>query len=133
EAIEAVLGHPLDLPTTSLVRTSGQLESHYAPRARVRLVTADALAQEIQREQDHGRRVGLPLRASDPPPVDTIVTLSVPDDDAGLARTLYASLRELDEHAVDVILTTLPAETGLGLAVADRLRKAAGPRPGDPR
>lgn len=133
EELEAVLGHTLEVPTTSLVRTSGQLESHYAPRARVRLVTTDALAHEIQREQAHGRRVGLLLRPSDPPPVDTIVTLSVPDDDAGLARTLYASLRGLDEHAVDVILTTLPPETGLGLAIADRLRKAAGPRSDDPR
>ena len=44
------------------------------------------------------------------------------------AQELYASLRRADESGAEVIVVPLPDETGLGLAVADRLRKAAGKR-----
>jgi L-threonylcarbamoyladenylate synthase len=57
---------------------------------------------------------------------DVIVELGSSEEEA--ARRLYQSLRDLDNQACDVILATLPAERGLGLAIADRLRKAAGPR-----
>jgi L-threonylcarbamoyladenylate synthase len=42
---------------------------------------------------------------------------------------LYAFLRELDERGCDLIVASLPQEVGLGLAIANRLRRAAGPRP----
>jgi L-threonylcarbamoyladenylate synthase len=45
-----------------------------------------------------------------------------------VAQELYASLRRADESGADVIVVPLPEEAGLGLAVADRLRKAAGKR-----
>ena len=44
------------------------------------------------------------------------------------AQELYASLRRADESGAEVIVVPLPEETGLGLAVADRLRKAAAKR-----
>lgn len=92
------------------VRVSGQLESHYAPRALV-IITPPAesyaKAEELRRA---GRKVSL---------------LGVPDV---TPHHLYASLRRADEGGADVIVVPLPEETGLGLAVADRLRKAAGKR-----
>jgi hypothetical protein len=42
-----------------------------------------------------------------------------------LAARLYAGLRWLDEHQVTVILCPVPPATGIGLAIVDRLRKAA--------
>jgi len=45
------------------------------------------------------------------------------------APNLYASLRRADESGAEWIVVPLPEEVGLGLAVADRLRKAAAPRP----
>jgi L-threonylcarbamoyladenylate synthase len=47
---------------------------------------------------------------------------------AQLAQQLYALLRQADADGCDVILATLPAEEGIGAAIVDRLRKAAGPR-----
>jgi L-threonylcarbamoyladenylate synthase len=47
------------------------------------------------------------------------------DDNTALAHTLFAGLRELDNHGVAVILCPLPADNGLGLAIRDRLEKAA--------
>jgi L-threonylcarbamoyladenylate synthase len=43
-----------------------------------------------------------------------------------LAQRLYAGLRWLDEQQVEVTLCPLPPPEGLGTAIRDRLRKAAG-------
>ncbi|HEX3968697.1 MAG TPA: L-threonylcarbamoyladenylate synthase [Edaphobacter sp.] len=51
------------------------------------------------------------------------------DDNAALAQTLFAGLRELDRRNVTVILCPLPAHEGLGLAIRDRLEKAAKSKP----
>ncbi|MGW1290631.1 Sua5 family C-terminal domain-containing protein, partial [Streptomyces sp. NPDC002586] len=48
---------------------------------------------------------------------------------AAYARGLYGFLRELDLRGCDLIVVSLPVEEGLGLAIANRLRRAAGPRP----
>jgi L-threonylcarbamoyladenylate synthase len=55
--------------------------------------------------------------------------ITVPGSTAAYARGLYAFLRELDRQGCDLIVASLPAEQGLGLAIANRLRRAAGPRP----
>ena len=47
---------------------------------------------------------------------------------AGMARELYAALRDLDAAGVDVVIAALPPAAGLGEAVGDRLLRAAGPR-----
>jgi L-threonylcarbamoyladenylate synthase len=52
----------------------------------------------------------------------------LPDELAGMARGLYAALRDLDASGVDVVIAALPPAVGLGEAVGDRLRRAAGPR-----
>lgn len=53
----------------------------------------------------------------------------VPNSMAAYARALYVLLRELDQRGCDLIVASLPLEEGLGLAIANRLRRAAGPRP----
>ena len=52
----------------------------------------------------------------------------VPESMADYARRLYGFLRDLDDRGCDVIVASVPGEAGLGLAIADRLRRAAGPR-----
>jgi L-threonylcarbamoyladenylate synthase len=54
--------------------------------------------------------------------------LSMSADAEGFARELYAALREADAWGAQVALVVPPPESGLGLAIADRLRKAAAPR-----
>ena len=95
---------------------AGRLEclpSHYAPNAAVEIVAAEALAARTEELRQQGRRVV------------TIVPSADLDTDA---HTLYARLREADAHGADVILAVLPEDEGIGAAIADRLRKAAGPR-----
>ncbi|MFE9446342.1 L-threonylcarbamoyladenylate synthase [Streptomyces sp. NPDC006602] len=130
EDLEAVLGFPIAVPSTSRVRVPGQHPSHYAPRARVVLVEAEKVVAEAALAQELGHRVGvlLPPALADAP-VKAHAVVAVPGSTAAYARGLYGFLRELDERGCDLIVASLPGEEGLGLAIANRLRRAAGPRP----
>jgi L-threonylcarbamoyladenylate synthase len=127
EDIEAVLGMSVAVPETSRVRVPGQHPSHYAPRARVVLVEPEKVVVEAELAQQQGHRVGVFL----PPAFDSVdahAVVRVPESMAAYARGLYGFLRELDQQGCDLIIASLPVETGLGLAIANRLRRAAGPR-----
>lgn len=130
EDLEAALDQPVPLRVGGAVRSPGQLASHYAPRARVLLVAADALAAQAQAIQAQGLRVALLAGPGTLTPGLQATVVDLPESPEAVARTLYATLRDIDQHGVDVILVSLPPETGLGSAIADRLRRAAGPRPG---
>jgi len=124
--LEGVLGVRLADPEAP--KYSGSQPSHYAPGARVIAVAPDELAATVDGE-DGLIGVLAPasvLAAAKLPAGVRIVAL--PDDLGDAARRLYAALRELDATGVDVIIAALPPEIGLGEAIADRLRRAAGPR-----
>ncbi|MFE2153739.1 L-threonylcarbamoyladenylate synthase [Streptomyces lavendulae] len=130
EDLEAVLGRPLAVPAASPVRVPGQHPSHYAPRARVVLVEPGRAVAEAELAQEQGHRAGVLV----PPAfagaeVKAHAVVEVPASAAAYARGLYGFLRELDEQGCDLIVASLPTEEGLGLAIANRLRRAAGPRP----
>ncbi|MFJ8533553.1 L-threonylcarbamoyladenylate synthase [Streptomyces sp. NPDC093591] len=130
EDLEAVLGFPITVPSTSHVRVPGQHPSHYAPRAWVVLVEPEKIITEAELAQELGHQVGvfLPPSLADAP-VKAHAVVAVPSSMAAYARGLYGFLRELDRRGCDLIVASLPAEEGLGLAIANRIRRAAGPRP----
>jgi L-threonylcarbamoyladenylate synthase len=129
EGLEAVLGYPLGVPATSRIRVPGQHPSHYAPRARVVLVEPEKVVSEAELVQELGHRVGVFLPVSFAgAEVKAHAVVQVPGSMAAYARGLYGFLRELDQRGCDLIVASLPAEEGLGLAIANRLRRAAGPR-----
>ncbi|WP_189233608.1 L-threonylcarbamoyladenylate synthase [Streptomyces flaveolus] len=130
EDLEAVLGCPLAVPATSHVRVPGQHPSHYAPSARVVLTEPEKVVDEARRAQEQGHHVGvlLPPSLADTP-VKAHAVVDVPASLADYARDLYGFLRGLDQRGCDLIVASLPVEEGLGLAIANRLRRAAGPRP----
>ncbi len=130
EDLEAVLGRPLAVPATSSIRVPGQHPSHYAPRARVVLVEPEKVIAEAELAQELGHQVGVFLPVSFAgAPVKAHAVVTVPGSMAAYARGLYGFLRELDQRGCDLIVASLPVEEGLGLAIANRLRRAAGPRP----
>ncbi|MFJ8565529.1 L-threonylcarbamoyladenylate synthase [Streptomyces sp. NPDC093514] len=132
EDLEGVLGHPLAVPATSRVRVPGQHPSHYAPRARVVLVEPGRVLSEAALAQELGHKVGVLQPASfGEAPINAYAVVRVPDAPAAYARALYGFLRALDQQACDLIIASLPEEEGLGLAIANRLRRAAGPRPSE--
>ncbi|WP_163778192.1 L-threonylcarbamoyladenylate synthase [Myxococcus vastator] len=127
EDVERVLGRKVPVRTLSKVRVSGSLESHYAPRAGVVLAEAGQAVARVQELRGQGLRVGVLGPASLALPPD-VPRFDVPDEPAGAARVLYARLREADAQGHDVLVACLPAESGLGIAVRDRLSRAAAPR-----
>ncbi|NLH82186.1 MAG: threonylcarbamoyl-AMP synthase [Phyllobacteriaceae bacterium] len=133
ERIEAVIGRPLDAAPPAATRVEadadtpaplapGLLTSHYAPRAAVRLDAAQALPGEALMTFAGARPPGAERAVA-------IVDLSPAGDLAEAASRLFSALRELDRSgAVAIAVVPLPT-TGLGEAIADRLGRAAAPRP----
>jgi L-threonylcarbamoyladenylate synthase len=120
ETIEEVLGMPLRRATTTADRPNspGQLASHYAPRARLRLGAARAEAGEAL----------LAFGPDVPKPAPRTVNLSPSGDLIEAAANLFAALRALDATGADTIAVMPIPERGLGEAINDRLRRAAAPR-----
>lgn len=131
EELEAVLGQPVPYRAGGKVRSPGQLASHYAPQTRVMVVSLTAIADHAAQLQAQGLRVALLVSPQQIVPAPSASVFVLPETPAAVAHTLYATLRQIDQHGFDVILVSLPPEQGLGAAVADRLQRAAAPRPRD--
>ncbi|MGE5506320.1 MAG: L-threonylcarbamoyladenylate synthase [Actinomycetota bacterium] len=118
EAIEAALGTEVVRPHAdpTAPRSPGQLESHYAPGLPVRLGACCP-------------RAGEALLAFGPAPADATANLSPTGDLEEAAANLFAMLRALDRPGFTGIAVMPIPDHGLGLAINDRLRRAAAPRP----
>jgi L-threonylcarbamoyladenylate synthase len=121
-------------------RAPGTMLKHYSPRARMivldgptpRRVLAE-MAAIIREEALAGNRVGVVADVEDLAHLQgallsaDAVTMSLgPKNDlAAQGRLLFAALRDLDQAGVNVIVAAMPPPTGMGLALRDRLRRAA--------
>ncbi|MEI9932253.1 MAG: L-threonylcarbamoyladenylate synthase, partial [Rhizomicrobium sp.] len=114
DAIEKVVG-PVAAPTNANVQSPGQLESHYAPHAKLRL-------------NAHGAQLGEILLGFGAGASQASYNLSPSGDLKEAAANLFAMLRALDKKADAIAVMTIPNE-GLGEAINDRLIRAAAPRP----
>ncbi len=113
EQIETVLNTRLHLHQTGdLLTAPGQLQSHYAPDAPVRLN-----AQSRQ-----GDEVLLGFGA-----VDCDMNLSAGGNLTEAAANLFSALHALNKTGRPIAVSPIP-EHGLGAAINDRLRRAAAPR-----
>lgn len=115
EAIEAALGHSLATDTSpDTLIAPGQMSSHYAPGASVRLNADHFEAGEL--------RLGFGDVACD-------LNLSPSGDLVEAATNLFHHLHALDAMGGDKIAVSPIPSTGLGQAINDRLGRAAAPRP----
>ncbi|QYX57469.1 threonylcarbamoyl-AMP synthase [Roseovarius sp. SCSIO 43702] len=114
EAIEAALGHPLARRAANDTLTApGQMASHYAPGARVRLNATEARPGELL--------LGFGAMECD-------LNLSPSGDLVEAAANLFGHLHALDARAPAGIAVAPVPMKGLGLAINDRLARAAAPR-----
>jgi L-threonylcarbamoyladenylate synthase len=114
EAIEEALGAPLARRAEGAeINAPGQMTSHYAPDARVRLDAETARPGE--------RMLGFG-------DVDGEMNLSPSGDLVEAAANLFRMLHALDAAGDAPIAVAPIPETGLGRAINDRLRRAAAPR-----
>lgn len=113
EALEDALGEPLARPDADPDRPSapGQLSSHYAPNAALRLNAATPGPDETF------------IAFGTPGPL----SLSATGDLTEAAAKLFDTLRRADREGRAIAVAPIP-DHGLGAAINDRLRRAAAPR-----
>jgi len=130
EQLESVLGRRIELspalahalPTREAAPSPGMKYRHYAPRAQLTLVRGDLRSffdYAVREKPD-----GLLVFGSDE------ISLNLPvlrygDSPEEQARQLFARLREVDELGWRTVLVRCPPKEGLGLAVYNRLLRAA--------
>ncbi|MDQ2656334.1 MAG: L-threonylcarbamoyladenylate synthase [Bacteroidota bacterium] len=121
EDIEAVIGKvKLQINSSSNPKSPGQLQSHYAPRKEIIIGNLEELIQAyspasidvLSFRTDHG--------------VPSQVVLSPAGNLEEAARNFFAALRQLDESPTRLILAEYLPDEGLGRAINDRLKRAAG-------
>jgi L-threonylcarbamoyladenylate synthase len=135
EALESVIGNVIlarqKHKAGETLPSPGLLEKHYAPRAEMTFFVGDdawnTLLSEIGKMQAEGKMVGALATDQD---ADALLEAGVlvyrlGTDLPGIARRLYAGMRWLDEQGVDCIVCRDFGESGLGLAIRDRLLRAA--------
>lgn len=120
EAIEAVLGEKIgrSLDGGERPQAPGQLASHYAPRARLRLEAETVGSGEAL----------LAFGADLPDAQGPVFNLSATGDLVEAAANLFAALRWLDQEGIETIAVMPLPEHGLGEAINDRLRRGAAER-----
>jgi L-threonylcarbamoyladenylate synthase len=115
EDLQAALGAQLTFGSaTGHITAPGQLASHYAPDALIRLNADRAEPDEVL--------LGFGDVLAD-------INLSPTGDLSEAAANLFQALRALDERGATRIAVSPIPETGLGLAINDRLSRAAAKRP----
>lgn len=127
QALEEILGDRLAIGVGGgNVRAPGTLPVHYAPRARVVLAQGHEAADRVNSYCSQGKRVFLFAAQPLSPELDArAVFQPAPTDVEEYARELYGSLRGMDAQQAEVVVVVPPLEEGLGVAIHDRLRRAA--------
>ena len=113
EQLEAIAGKPADSRVSTKIEAPGQLMSHYAPNKPVRLA-----AQIAQPDEYH---IGFGPVAGD-------INLSPGSDLAEAASLLFAALHHAEASEKARIAVAPIVDRGIGLALNDRLRRAASPK-----
>lgn len=127
EALEEVLSEKVRvaglLPQEMAPQAPGMKYRHYAPRAPLILITGAPLRRRVLTEElfcyfsSQGLRVGL-LNAA-------LLTESASGGPEKFAAALFGQMRRMDWENKDLILAEEIKPQGLGLAIMNRLRKAA--------
>lgn len=123
DEIETIVGKvSVQLNQSSNPKAPGQLKSHYAPKKPVYIGNLNELQKQYSDQKIGAIVFGNDIKLSES---ILIKNLSSTKNYQEASANLFSFLRELDEADVDVIITALLPETGLGLAINDRLRRAA--------
>lgn len=126
EALKEVLGYDVDTSdpcnhaNDDAPIAPGQLSSHYAPNAKVRLNASNVQPDEA------ALSFGAPLPGADQAMAH--FNLSLNSDLSEAAAQLFSALRSLDIPGVRCIAVAPIPQSGLGEAINDRLLRAAAPR-----
>lgn len=115
------------------IEAPGMLLKHYSPRAELLLFTGEVgqviacMQATAQQRTEAGQRVGILTTDDEAAAFEHLPALvfRLGSDLPQLATSLFHGMRELDRQAADVILVHAVEPTGLGVAINDRLLRAA--------
>lgn len=112
-------------------KAPGMKYKHYSPRAQVYIVRAGD-QEDFARRVDElcldnakkGLKTGVMTRSSDQHPYQAQV-FDLGEFDAEVAKNLFDSLISLDRESIDIAYVPYFEERGIGVAIMNRLKKAA--------
>lgn len=114
-------------------KAPGMKYRHYAPKAPVKIIdgdlkkTIEKINEMVQNYIDENKKVG--IMASDETVKSyikgEIISLGSRRNLQSVAHNLFEVLRDLDDRQVDIILSEAFEEKGIGIAIMNRLKKAA--------
>lgn len=111
----------------SQVVSPGMKYRHYAPEAE--LILTDNVIYFIEKYKILEKKVGVlatdETKSLYQDKVDVVISVGSRNDLNAVARNIFDALREFDHHGVDVIISEIFPEYGIGRAIMNRLRKAA--------
>jgi len=140
EMLEAVLGK-VDVDVTIIEPESGQIPKapgmkyrHYAPEGELTIVegpserVVDYMNRAVAADRIAGEKTGIIATSDslDSYRADVVKCVGSRKEEEGIARKLFAVLREFDEEGVTRIYSESFDSQGLGQAIMNRLLKAAG-------
>lgn len=119
EDLEAVLPFDPSPEARSLV-APGMLKSHYSPRKPF-YITGDPASKGV----DKARSGFISFSGTLESGYAKVIRASERADLKEYAVSLFSAMHEMDESGVDSIVAEAVPETGIGIAIMDRLKKAA--------
>lgn len=134
EQMEAVLGREVALSDAVLHRlregeraaSPGMKYKHYAPKARVIIIKGDFAAYKAYVQAHEGPGVFCLCFAGEEESLPVpCVAYGAQGDEPSQARALFSALRRLDELGARVAYARCPSQSGVALAVYNRLLRAA--------
>jgi L-threonylcarbamoyladenylate synthase len=123
--IEAAAGEPLGAPDADAPRAPGTLAAHYAPNARLRLMSSAMLHTALQVLGDEPLKLAVYSRGAPPAAARGVRYRRMPAQAAQVAHELFSVLRELDAEGAQLIWVETPPPEPEWDGVRDRLTRAA--------
>lgn len=106
-------------------RASGTLLAHYAPSAKVRLMSAREIQTALEVLGKDAAHIAVYSRSRMLTPAKTVTLRRMPDDPLAAGQELFAALRDFDDAKVKLIWVETPPESDGWEGVRDRLQRAA--------
>ena len=110
--IDSIVNLDTTRTTISNIRTSGQTEKHYAPKAQVLINQLPEPGQAY-----------IALSNFETP--DGVYRISSPQNSEEFAKNIYSDMRKADEFSFSILVIQIPIGQGIEIALFDRISKAS--------
>ena len=127
EELESFIGKifPFQNSRDALEKSPGMKHRHYAPNVEIVLVQGRELTQECERWERTGKKIGVFSKENFGIQKDGLFNRQCEGDESIYAQNLFSVFRDAEAEGIEVLLVEKVDKKGLGLAIMDRLERAA--------